>query len=423
MTRHLHIWKTSNYGLTWSSIAAGLDSEIYLKVVREDTKKQGLLYLGTERGVMVSHDDGASWQSLRLNMPTVAIADLVVAGDDLVVGSLGRAAFVLDDLTPIREMSDAIADADAHLFKPLDAIRWTYASGPEGGRSGATDNPPKGVTFTYHLAEEPEEDISLVILNAAGNVVRTLSSEAEEPYLAADHPDARPDQKNEADLSKNRGMNRASWDLTHQGATRVPGSTNDAGNMNVGPQVAPGSYRVRLTVNGEDYEQALTVLPDPRSDASMENILAQVAFLLEVRNRITTIADDAVRIRETREQLEVHQVRLGDEPRASRLLEMGRDASEALREVELAIYSPDAQVNYDILAGRHGGAKLYSRYGWLYKTALGHTGPPTQGMTEVNAKLTVLHDESIAELERILSEEIARINSLASELGVDYIVN
>lgn len=418
-----YIWKTSNYGLTWSSIAAGLDSEIYLKVVREDTKKQGLLYLGTERGVMVSHDDGASWQSLRLNMPTVAIADMVVAGDDLVVGSLGRAAFVLDDLTPIREMSDAIADADAHLFKPLDAIRWTYASGPEGGRSGATDNPPKGVTFTYHLAEEPEDDISLVILNGAGNVVRTLSSEAEEPYLAADHPDASPDQKSEADLSKNKGMNRASWDLTHQGATRVPGSTNDAGNMNVGPQVAPGSYRVRLTVNGEDYEQALTVLPDPRSDASMENILAQVAFLLEVRNRITTIADDAVRIRETREQLEVHQVRLGDEPRASRLLEMGREASEALREVELAIYSPDAQVNYDILAGRHGGAKLYSRYGWLYTTALGHTGPPTQGMTEVNAELTALHDESIAEFERILSEEIARINSLASELGVDYIVN
>ena len=136
-----YIWKTSNYGYTWVNIARDLDSEIYLKSVREDTKKQGLLYLGTERGVMVSHDDGTSWESLRLNMPTVAIADLAVAGDDLVVGSLGRAAYVLDDLTPLREMSSVKASDTAYLFKPLDAIRWIYGSGQEGGDSGSTSNP------------------------------------------------------------------------------------------------------------------------------------------------------------------------------------------------------------------------------------------------------------------------------------------
>jgi hypothetical protein len=417
-----YIWKTDNYGRTWSSIAGGLDSEIYLKVVREDTKKQGLLYLGTERGVMVSHDDGENWESLRLNMPTVAIADLAVAGDDLVVGSLGRAAYVLDDLTPVREMSDAIADADAHLFEPLDAIRWTYASAPEGGRAGATRNPAEGVSFTYHLGKEPTDEVSLVVLTADGNVVRTLSSVLEDPYLAPDHPDASPDQKRKADLSTNKGFNRASWDLTHQGATRIPGSTNDAGNMNIGPQVAPGDYVVRLTVDGQTYEQTVTVLPDPRSDAPIENILAQISFLLSVRDRITLIADAL------KEQLDGYQTRLGDESRADRLLAFGSEASDALRNVELALYNPDAKVNYDIvnydiLRGEHGGAKLYSRYGWLYRTSMDHSGPPTQGMTEVNAELTALHDESIAELERILSEDIARINSLARELGIDYVVN
>jgi len=418
-----YIWKTNNYGRTWNSIAGGLDSEIYLKVVREDPKKKGLLYLGTERGVMVSHDDGANWESLRLNMPTVAIADLVVAGDDLVVGSLGRAAFVLDDLTPIREMTDAIADADAHLFKAPDAIRWTYASAPEGGGSGATKNPAEGVSFTYHLAAEPEEDISLVILNAEGDVVRTLSSVLEDPYITPDHPDANPEEERKADLSRNKGMNRASWDLTHQGATRIPGSTNDAGNMNVAAKVAPGEYRVRLTVNGDDYEQAFTVLPDPRSDAPIENILAQISFLLGVRDRITLIAEDAVRIRALKEQLHGYQARLGDESSADRLLVLGLEASDALRNVELALYNPDAIVNYDILRGEHGGAKLYSRYGWLYRSSMDHNGPPTQGMTTVNAELTTLHDKSIAELERILSEDIARINSLARELGIDYVVN
>ncbi|MCZ6497257.1 MAG: hypothetical protein O6765_00850, partial [Gammaproteobacteria bacterium] len=251
----------------------------------------------------------------------------------------------------------------------------------------------------------------------------TLSSVLEDPYLAPDHPDASPDQDRTADLSKNKGMNRASWDLTHEGATRIPGSTNDAGNVNVGPHVAPGDYRVRLRVGGESYEQALTVLPDPRSDAPIENILAQISFLLDVRDRITLISDDAVRIRVAKEQLGSHQTRLGGEPRAARLLELGAEASEALRNVELALYNPDAKVNYDILRGEHGGAKLYSRYGWLYRTSMDHSGPPTQGMSEVNAELTALHEESIAELERILSEDIARINSLARELGVEYVVN
>jgi photosystem II stability/assembly factor-like uncharacterized protein len=418
-----YIWKTSNYGTTWSSIAGGLDSEIYLKVVREDTKKQGLLYLGTERGVMVSHDDGESWESLRLNMPTVAIADIAVAGDDLVIGSLGRAAYVLDDLTPLREMSDGIANATGHLFKPLDAIRWAYASGPEGGDSGATSNPARGVTLTYHLAEAPEDDLSLTILDSEGNVVRTLSSVAEELYLAPDHPDANPNQESKADLSKNKGMNRASWDLRHEGATEIPGSTNDAGRMNYGPMVVPGEFLVRLTAGGESYEQPLTVLPDPRSGASLENLQAQNAFVLAVRDRISAIAADAVQIRKIRQQLDAHHSRLGDEPSAERLLELGEEVSGALRNVELAIYNPDAIVNYDILRGIHGGAQLYSRWGWMYGSSMDHDGPPTQGMTDVDSDLLTLYEEAKTELERIISEDISQINALAGEMGIDYIVH
>ena len=193
--------------------------------------------------------------------------------------------------------------------------------------------------------------------------------------------------------------------------------------MNIGPMVAPGNYRVRLTVGGENYEQTLTVLPDPRSTAPLENIRAQIAFLLEVRGRITSIADATVRIRAIRDQLDAHRARLENEPRASRLVALGEEASAALRQVELAIYNPDAKVNYDILAGRKGGAKLYSRFGWLYRTSIGHNGPPTQGMTEVNSELATLHEMSNAELERILREDIAQINSLAGELGIDYVVN
>ena len=416
-----YLWKTSNYGRTWTNIAKGLDSETYLKVVREDTKHRGLLFLGTERGVMLSHDDGESWESLRLNMPTVAIADLVVAGDDLVVGTLGRSAYILDDLTPVREMSDAIASESAHLFAPLPAVRWTIASSPEGSTDGAMSNPPRGVSITYNLASETEDEITLEVLDSNGQLVRSLSSKLEDPYLAADHPDASPDREREPDLSKNKGLNRTSWNLAYEGAKRIPGSTNDAGNVNKGPTAPPGNYALRLTVNGKSYSQAVQVLIDPRSNASVENIKAQTAFLLEVRDLISSISEDAVSIRGIGKQLDAHQARLKDEPRAARLLELGKATSAKLREVELVLYNPDAKVNYDILAGREGGAKLYSRLGWLYLTSMDHFGPPTQGMQEVSKELTALYQKTKTEFESIQSEELQQLNSLAREIGVEFV--
>ena len=418
-----YIWKTTNYGYTWIDLSRDLDSETYLKMIREDTKKEGLLFLGTERGVMVSHNGGTKWESLRLNMPTVAIADLAVAGDDLIVGSLGRAAYALDDLTPLREMSSDIENEAAYLFKPLDGIRWIYSSGQEGGDSGSTSNPDRGVTVTYYLGEEPEDDISLEILNDAGDVIRTLTSIVPEPYLAPYHPDARVGQESSADLTKNEGLNRAPWNLTHEGATEIQGSTNDAGRVNFGPMVTPGEYTARLVVGGEMVEQDFSVLPDPRSDAPIENLRIQNAFLLAVRDRISAVSEDAIRIRAVRDQLEAHHARLEDDPTAARLVTLGEEALGALREVDLVLYNPDAKVNYDILRGEHGGAKLYSRYGWLYGSSIDHKGPPTQGMSEVDAELIAIYEEAKVELERILSEDIGRINSLASELGVDYVVN
>lgn len=417
-----YLWKTTNYGKSWTSLVRGLDPEVYLKVVREDPRKKGMLYLGTERGAMVSRDDGNSWESLRLNMPTVAIADMVVAGDDLVVGTLGRSAWILDDLTPIRNMSSQIAKAPLHLFPPRPAIRWTYASGPDGPDNGSASNPPEGVIVTYHLAEKPDGEVVLEVLDGGGNVIRRLSSELEPPYVAPDHPDADPDADPKPDLEALAGFNRASWDLETDGAKRIPGSTNDAGNVNIGPLVVPGEYRLRLTVAGESVEQQATVVPDPRSDATIEELNAQTDFLIEVRDRISSITADAQRLRNIREQLTARQKALSEEPGVSRLLKLSEAALEKVVTIEQALYSPNAKVNYDILAGRDGGAKLYSRAGWLYRTAMDHSGPPTQGMVEVNRELAALYEQSQAALARLLTEDLRQLNDLAGELGVKYVV-
>ncbi|MGI9234765.1 MAG: WD40/YVTN/BNR-like repeat-containing protein, partial [Woeseiaceae bacterium] len=416
-----YLWKTSNFGKSWTSLTRGLDREVYLKVVREDSRRKGMLYLGTERGVMVSRDDGKRWESLRLNMPTVAIADMVVAGDDLVVGTLGRSAWILDDLTPIREMSPQITKAPVHLFPPRPAIRWTYAAGPDGSEAGKTSNPPKGVIVTYHLAEKPEGEVVLEVLDRDGKLIRRLSSDLEPPYVAPDHPNAKPGQERKPDLEAVAGMNRAAWDLTFEGAARIPGSTNDAGNVNVGPLVVPGEYRLRLTVAGQSVVRPVTVLPDPRSNATVENLQAQTDFLIDVRDRISNITRDAEKLRDIRDQLEARHKAMSDDPRASRLLTLGKDALEKVVAIEKTLYNPNAKVNYDILAGRDGGAKLYSRAGWLYRTALDHNGPPTQGMREVNGELAALYEQSQSALSRLLDEDLSELNDLAEELGVKYL--
>jgi hypothetical protein len=163
------------------------------------------------------------------------------------------------------------------------------------------------------------------------------------------------------------------------------------------------------------------VLPDPRSDATVANLTTQIDFLLEVRDRISAITADAVYLRSVREQLETHHKALSDDPRASRLLTLGEAALEEISRIEKLLYNPNAEVNYDILRGVDGGAKLYSRSGWLYLTAFDHNGPPTQGMDEVNSEHAALHDQARENLRRFINEDLQRLNDLAGELGTQYL--
>jgi hypothetical protein len=376
--------------------------------------------------VLVSRDDGATWESLRLNMPTVAIADLVVAGDDLVIGSLGRSAWILDDLTPVREMNDTIAGSPAHLFPPSPAIRWHVLSkwrAPLGSRAGAGKNPPSGAVVTYWLAEKPEEPITLEILDAEGGRVRRLSSEIEPQYTAEDHPDWNPKTELKPALPTKPGLNRAAWDLGHERSRWVAGSRNDNGGRGPAPKVVPGEYTLRLTVAGEVHERKLRVEPDPRSTASAEQLQAQVEFGLDIRDRMSRIVEMVETLRSVREQIAAIASRVADDPGAARLVEMGEQVTSKLTAIEEVLHNPQAEVNYDVLAGRDGGAKLYSRLGWLASGALDHDGPPTQGMTEVAADLAREMAEQESALARLLSEDLASFNATAEEAGLALVGN
>ncbi|MEM6531211.1 MAG: glycosyl hydrolase [Myxococcota bacterium] len=376
-----YLWKTADYGASWTRLGTDLDPEVYLHVVREDTQMPGLLYLGTERGVLVSHNDGKSWRSLKLNMPTVSIPDLVVAGDDLVVGTLGRSIWILDDLGPIRSLNSSITASSAHLFPVPDTVLRTRVSewsAPKGSREGAGTNPPFGASFTYWLGVEPAEPFRIEVVDSTGQVIRTLSSELEEQFITKDHPDWRPTPKDpKPALSKKVGLNRATWDTYHAHSDWIRGAANDIGGWGPGPRAVPGEYTLRLKFGDVVQEQPFKVQPDPKSEATADTLQAQLEFGLKLRADLNAIVGTVREIRRVRAEVE-KAVTKGGEAR-----ERGAELVKKLDAIESELHAREARVSYDVLGGRNGGAKLFSVIAFLAGNSLDHEGPPTRGMVEI----------------------------------------
>jgi photosystem II stability/assembly factor-like uncharacterized protein len=300
-----YIYRTHDAGKTWTRIVNGFPIDertgSQIHVIREDPKQKGLLFAGTETTVFVSFDDGDSWQSLRLNLPSTSIRDMVFHTDDhmndLVIGTYGRGFYVLDDMSPLREVAakgQQIASAPAYLFKPGDAIRarananWDQ---PIGVELPHAPNPPYGAIIYYHLSKPPSGDIKLQVYDAANKLVRTISSIPPPPVVGAAYPDywlATPESRS---LATKVGTNRTNWDLRYDDP---PGYNQDLENqMNVapgqvtpaphGPQALPGTYTLKLLVDGVTYTQTLVVHNDPRvgeSPAVMAALRAQSKLTL-----------------------------------------------------------------------------------------------------------------------------------------------
>lgn len=418
---HPYLFKTVDLGKTWKRLDASLPQNVYLHAVREDPKKRGLLYLGTERGIMCSTDDGATWRPLQLNLPTVAVHDLVVKDDDLVVATHGRSIWILDNLQPIREYSDRIASEQVHLFAPADAIRWRSGSGSWGTRGGFS-NPPRGASIYYALKDEQKGELKIEILDAHNRIIRTLSSTPPEPMGSDDNEDPE-DFKKEA-LPRGAGVQRAVWDLRYEGARKIRNGRIDTGDPNEGPRVAPGAYTVRLSSGGQTLTAPLSVLPDPRGDASPQDLEAQVTFALRVRDDISRLTDLVGQVRSVREQLKARNLALDARKGQNGVDDLVKVSDAVIAKanaLEDKLHNPTAEVVYDILAMK-GGTRLYSRLAPLQMWAVEASGAPTAGMTQVLAE----QEKELAALEQeakqFFSTDVANVNQRASHLGLAYVV-
>lgn len=302
------IFKTADYGKTWTAITDGIPENDYVHSVRTDPKRKGLLYAGTESGIYVSFDDGANWQSLQLNLPHAPVFDTAIHGNDLIAATHGRAFWILDNITPLRQANAQIASESAHLYTPSAATREHGGGGGGGGRAGgpAGQNPPAGVVVDYYLSAVPSEPITLDVLDSHGQVLHHVTSaEARHEQGSGENERARNRRGGggESALHANEGMNRYVWNYRVDGPEPVPGlfvMETQAG----GPPIPPGQYQVRLTASGKQYTAPLEVKMDPRIHATQADLQKQYDLAVKLRDRVTDIHNQVLQIRQARAALE-----------------------------------------------------------------------------------------------------------------------
>ncbi len=273
-----YVFVTRDGGKSWARIDAGLPEGSFVHVVREDSVKRDLLYAATETGVFVSFDTGRHWQSLQLNLPRSPVHDLAVKGDDLVVATHGRSFWILDDVTPLREVGAASKAAAAYLYAPETGYRLYYPDQVDT-RPPAGQNPPAGTVIDYYLPSAPTGTVSLDILDAGGARVRHLTSVKPQ---GAEQPPEWPDQVHPTDtLPALQGMNRFVWNLRYDDPVQIPGAFY-AGLPPRGPIALPGNYSLKLTYAGETHTAPLTLQVDPRVKGSLVGLKQKFALSMEV---------------------------------------------------------------------------------------------------------------------------------------------
>ncbi|MGH9862122.1 MAG: VPS10 domain-containing protein [Candidatus Acidiferrales bacterium] len=400
-----YIYKTQDYGKSWKKIVSGIREDTFVRAVREDPKRQGLLYAGTETGVFVSFDDGAHWQALQLNLPTAPIHDLVVKDDDLVVATHGRSFWILDDLSPLRQMSDAVAKEDAHLFTPAPALRWRGGSSARPVFAG--ENPPDGAILYYTLKEKPKEEMTLEILDAKGAVVRKYTSTKKVvegrplPERPGQDADADPNQ-----LSAEPGLTRWVWNLRYELPEFVPNAIFDMGPPS-GPLALPGRYQVRLTVAGKSTTAPLEVKLDPRVTTPPADLEKQFQLLTKVRALVEQQHGAVLEIRNLRAQLQALRKRLAGNAGAKEVINAADEIDKKMSAVEEELIEVKAKSSQDMC---NYPTKLNGKLGWLDQVIDSADRAPTKQAYEFTEVMRAQLEAQLAAWKEIVRLDVAALN-------------
>lgn len=409
-----YIYKTEDFGKNWKKITNGLPENTFVRVVREDPKRKGLLYAGTETGIFVSFDDGARWQSLQFNLPVVPIHDMVVKEDDLVVGTHGRSFWILDDLTPLHQLTEEISKADVFLFKPRDSFRM---SGSDFPRPHVGQNPPSGSVIFYYLKDKPDGVVSLEFLDSEGLLIKKFTSKKEEKD-GAEAPRERTRGRRVANVTAEAGMNRFVWDMRYEDAKSVPGAILWAGRLN-GPLAVPGVYQVKLTVGDASLTESWEWKKDPRLETSQEDFQAQFDLLIKIRDKLTEVNTSINHLRTVRKQVDDLLKKIEDNPDVGEIEEAGESLKAKLKAVEDVLIQSKSKsgqdpLNYPIL--------LDNKIAALIGVVSSADAEPTEQSYSVFEELSGKADVQIEKLKAVLEFDLPAFNELVRKAKIPAVI-
>ncbi|MEO0470935.1 MAG: glycosyl hydrolase [Bacteroidota bacterium] len=398
-----YLYKTNDYGKTWIKIVNGIDENHFTRVLRADPKRKGLLYAGTETGMYISFDDGASWKPFQLNLPIVPITDLAIKNDNLVVATQGRSLWLIDDLTPLHQLSESVSSAKQHLYQPIDSYRMGRSSLRQPRTAGR--NHPGGVMVHFLMNETPADsvEVSLSFHEADGDMINSFSTKAKE--------------KNKK-LKLEEGMNRFIWDMQFEGAKTFDGMILWWGQTS-GPRAVPGEYIVKLTVGEESQQQKFQILADPRSTATAKDLQDQFDFLIGVRDKLTETHQAIIDMRDVKKQVSSFTDRVKDEEEWKDVVDAGKALIKKMGVVEKALYQTKNRSRQDPLNFPIRLNNKLAHLGAL--NAVGNFAPTEQSKNFMNEVSSAI-DGELSKWEEIRAKDIPAFNQMVKEKQADVIM-
>ena len=427
-----YLYKTEDYGKSWSLITGGINSNYYTRVIRSDKKREGLLYAGTEWGMYISFDDGNSWSEFQLNLPVTSIRDLEVKDNDLVVATHGRSFWIIDDLTPLHQLNIDNQNDDAILFKP----DLSYRMAQSGGRNRPNnllygENHPNGVIINYYIKNLQEGDyLRIDIENKDGSVIRTFTNNNDKyskienndvnkmvgnPVLSNPNDiDNALSSDNLVSLSPSSGGNRLIWDMRYPGFKSFEGMVLYS-SPNVGPKVAPGKYNIKMTYNDQILQKEFEIVKDPRVKISQADYEDQLEFLINVRDEVSRANQKIIDIRNIKNNM----IFISEKTRGNiELQEMINDYLTDVSEIENNIHMTKNQSRQDPL---NYGIRINNRIAFLLADSQRGDYPPTDQSKEFFIQVKGELDSEVRKLDALIDKHSQKIENYLEENKIELI--
>ncbi|MGB5269939.1 WD40/YVTN/BNR-like repeat-containing protein [Eudoraea sp.] len=397
-----YLYKTNDFGKTWIKITNGINKEHFTRVLREDPKRKGLLYAGTETGMYISFNDGQNWEAFQLNLPIVPVTDLTIKDDNLIVATQGRSLWIIDDLTVLHQVDTSKKNAATILYKPKDAYRTKGRAASEPSKTEGQNHPGGVVTQFYIKDWDKKDSIALTYMSISGDTLANFSTYS-----------TKKDKKLKV---KNEG-NTHVWDTRGKGAEKLEGMILWSANLE-GAKAVPGSYKVYLNRNGTSISETFTILPDPRAEVTVADMQMQYDFVSDVNATVDKAHQSIKKIRKITSQLDAFTKQYKGNSATADLVEKAKEMKKGFEEIEKALYQTKNRSGQDPL---NFPIRLTNKLAHLNSLASIDDFPPTEQDIAVKNELTTKINTQLRAFDAMVDKEIKEFNKAFNDLNLNYL--